>query len=47
MVRDKPIADDFVLYNTPHLEIATDDINVVSLRLKYTENRGEQRKNSV
>jgi hypothetical protein len=38
LVRDNPIADDFVLYNTPHFDFTINDFNDGSLRLKYVAN---------
>ena len=38
LVRDDSIADDFVLYNTPHFDVTTNDFKDGSLRLKYVAN---------
>ena len=38
LVRDDPIADDFVLYNTPHFDIYSNDFNDGNLRVKYVAN---------
>ena len=38
MVRDDPIADDFVLYNSPHFDITTNNFNDGSLKLKLVVN---------
>jgi hypothetical protein len=46
LVRDDPIPDYFVLYNTPPFDITTNDFNDGSLKLKYVVNI-EQWKNSV
>ena len=35
LVRDDPIADYFVLYNTPHFDITTTNFKDGSLRLRY------------
>ena len=40
LVRNDPIANDFVLYNTPHFDNTPNDFNDGSLRLKYVANIG-------